>query len=281
MAYGDICIECGNPITSHSATTTLRHRVCMTKTKIPRHCQNCGCTLESHSDKTKFCSSCWKQNSAKAIDIFKTWSSDMSYLLGLLFADGCLFQRTVRIDSKDLEHLEKIAAFLECKPPAEMVSHNKKRKRTYRWSRLQVNSAELARQLPEYGLHPHNSLTMKFPEVPSRYLPSFVLGYFDGDGGVFQDKRNGNISAKFTSGSLDFLRALGRHLANALHVRYQDPRLGSKSFVLSYFQKDSIKLFSFMYSSPTKLFLQIKKTRFEDYLGIENGLYFAQLPFRF
>jgi len=75
---------------------------------------------------------------------------------------------------------------------------------------LRIGSYYIYDSLVELGLTPKKSKNMKFPDIPEKYLGSFVRGYFDGDVCVSLEKAKGSGDFKrlriiFTSGSKLFL----------------------------------------------------------------------------
>ncbi|MCL5010656.1 MAG: LAGLIDADG family homing endonuclease, partial [Patescibacteria group bacterium] len=65
---------------------------------------------------------------------------------------------------------------------------------------------------------------MLFPEIPEKFLPDFIRGYFDGDGSVFYTtylhskihRMRTELRSNFTSGSPEFLERLKSILAEQL-----------------------------------------------------------------
>lgn len=49
---------------------------------------------------------------------------------------------------------------------------------------LNINSKEIKTDLELIGVLANKSLTIRFPNVPKKYLPSFIRGVIDGDGWV-------------------------------------------------------------------------------------------------
>ena len=116
-------------------------------------------------------------------------TEEKAYWLGFIFADGTIsssplredaktqYQFELSLSSKDLNHLEKFAKFIEYKQPLYCDEIR---------CRLSVYSKHLWQVLNVNGCTPQKSLTLKFPKVElfkSRDLiRHFIRGYFDGDG---------------------------------------------------------------------------------------------------
>lgn len=109
---------------------------------------------------------------------------------------------------------------------------------------------------------------MKFPNIPSKYLPDFIRGYFDGDGSVFfvnyirtKDKRIAReLRTNFTSGSRDFLEELMKILNIKINLPIK--KLGvfnnGGSLKLGYGMKDSDTLLNYMYYAKFPIGLKRK-----------------------
>lgn len=113
---------------------------------------------------------------------FKTWSSDMAYVLGFFCADGHLLINKNAIiftqHAKDKNILEKIANHLEFNG----VLYKKNQQEAYD---LYISSKEIAQDMKNFGLTNHKSQELKWIEqMPEQYISHFVRGYFDGDGHV-------------------------------------------------------------------------------------------------
>jgi hypothetical protein len=104
------------------------------------------------------------------------------YLLGAFMTDGCVKVYPNRIlpsiTSKDKDWLEAIRDLICKQLPVSKI------KGSNCWI-LQIYSTELGRWLISKGCGPKKSITLKFPSVPERYMPDFLRGCVDGDGGVY------------------------------------------------------------------------------------------------
>ncbi|MDP3965465.1 MAG: LAGLIDADG family homing endonuclease, partial [bacterium] len=145
---------------------------------------------------------------------FDTWSEEMAYVLGFLYADGSLEDASyirgkyVRVTNTDQDRIVTIRRLLESEHT--IVQHDKggNYKRRYL---LRIGNSKMYNRLVRLGLTPHKSFTMEFPKVPLKNLGSFVRGYFDGDGcvhiGRYKNKPS-RLMTIFTSGSKKFLDKL-------------------------------------------------------------------------
>jgi len=102
------------------------------------------------------------------------------YLLGAIMSDGniCDIKRSkaIGIGSKDLDWLTLIR---------NEISPNKpiyKKTETHHF--LKISDIESHNWFKSWGCTPNKSLSLKMPEIPTKYLPDFIRGYFDGDGSI-------------------------------------------------------------------------------------------------
>lgn len=124
-------------------------------------------------------------------DFFKTWSPEMAWVLGFIFADGCIMigprnggMLSIGVGEKDLEILEKINACLESNYIIRRKATNKV---TYCY-RLDISKREIVDDLINLGVTPRKSKTITWPRIPDEYVWDFIRGYYDGDGSIFYGK---------------------------------------------------------------------------------------------
>ena len=207
---------------------------------------------------------------------FDTWTSEMAYVLGFLFADGSLENapyvrgKYVRVTSTDEDRVQVIKKLLNSSHTIVKTEKGGNRKPRYL---LRIGSRSLYERLVILGVTPRKSFTMTFPHVPPECLSGFVRGYFDGDGCVnishnYQGKSR--LFTIFTSGSRAFLESLHCRLqatanvtGSTLHSHASTPG----TFQLRYFARDSIRLFELMYpvGIPHDLLMQRKYAIFMRY----------------
>jgi hypothetical protein len=142
---------------------------------------------------------------------------------------------------------------------------------------LKIGSSILYDDLSKIGLCPNKSLTMKFPNIPKKFMKHFVRGYFDGDGCVRVCMKKGKqqvliiskLCTVFTSGSKDFLEELARNLRKNAETNLLKVYNGHRSFMLSYTTADSVKLFKFMYGKMVKpVYLERKALIYGNYFKL-------------
>ncbi|HOU36760.1 MAG TPA: LAGLIDADG family homing endonuclease [Candidatus Omnitrophota bacterium] len=194
---------------------------------------------------------------------FDDWSSDMAYVLGLLFTDGCLSKTgAVALSINDKDLLEAVRNAMRSTHKIEQSNHQKS---LYIFHFARESMVE---RLKALGLVSHKSMVIKFPEVPFEYLSDFLRGVFDGDGSVFFDKRNPRVQlvSTFVSGSQCFMADLENNLNKLGLPRrkiYKHKTKNGYSYTIAYGHKDSISLFGILYGNiGNGIFLKRKYKRF-------------------
>lgn len=133
-------------------------------------------------------------------------TENQAYWLGFLYADGCItrFYRNeklksmsleITLQSNDISHLEKFKKDLECDVPIRHKIVSGK----YHADKLVINSTSMCRDLINLGCTPCKSLTLSFPDtsiLPLKFIPDFIRGYFDGDGGVSYTEGNAYFKSR-------------------------------------------------------------------------------------
>lgn len=220
-------------------------------------------------------------------NFFKTWSTEMAYVLGYIYADGTIedtrkSSRTcyTAITSVDYDLLDKVRKTLSSnhelyikKAHTQTFPDGKKYicKKAYI---LRVGSKSMFDDLIKLGLTPRKSLTLSFPDVPIESLSYFVRGYFDGDGcimvSVDKGKKMPSVKTIFTCGSLTFLEQLNSLLNKVANCRHKNIIHSDHAYQLSYRKYDSLKILDFIYSNLNKApFLARKYNIYKTY---KNGL---------
>lgn len=188
-------------------------------------------------------------------DYFKKWSSNMAYILGFWFADGCIYGGRlfdITVHKKDKYILKKIAD--------EFGYEGKVTDYTNRQAcRINFSCKVMYDDLVSLGGTERKSNTISFPNVPKEYLPDFIRGYFDGDGCIMRLKNN-RVNSAFTSGSRKFLESL-------LEILKKEAGVIGGSFddsccSLKFGKKDTFKIGEYMYANNSDFYLKRKKEKF-------------------
>lgn len=153
----------------------------------------------------------------------------MAYVLGIVCTDGNIrpsilknptTKDTIRtsrltISQKEPELLKKILKLMNSE--TKLLFRSRKRYPNTVSGEIyyfHLNSDYIYDDLVRLGLSPNKSLTLKFPNVPDKFVNHFIRGCWDGDGSVYFDKTSNSIFASFVSGSKDFISGILHHLTN-------------------------------------------------------------------
>ena len=233
------------------------------------------------------------QTATKKINqnIFKTWGGEMAYLLGYIFADGCIMVSknrkgnpyAINITSVDKKHLYKIRKALG--------SNHKIGKKTNGKGgiafQLQMRNFTLCEDLINLGIKPRKTYDANATvNVPDEYFSDFVRGFFDGDGTVYIYKVNGapQIKSGFLSTSFPFLDKFNKRLCKNLKIAEKNIHTTSnkenKSKLAQYnihlYIDDCEKLAEFMYQNNPALYLVRKYNIFKKWKSTKRRGYIKE-----
>lgn len=119
-----------------------------------------------------------------------------AYILGLLYADGCNMtdkhEVTISLQERDKHILEQIKNELGYDGPLRFIDYNNKNPNHQNQYKLDITNKHLSESLNVLGVWKNKSLILEWPEwLDEKLYAHFVRGYFDGDGSLYFDKRNG------------------------------------------------------------------------------------------
>lgn len=205
------------------------------------------------------------------IDLFKNESPDKYYVIGLICADGNLY------NGKNRRH--KVSISLHSDDRDLLVQINKKLcdtnivydRKTTKMSELVVYSPDIYNILTSFGIAENKSLNLKFPTIPKKYLKDFIRGYFDGDGSLSVSK-NGNyekLTIQFL-GTDEFLTSLAKVMDDKFGFgikNVNDTKTNIKC--LRYFTKQAREILSWLYDT-NNLKLDRKYIKFKNYMDKFN-----------
>jgi intein-encoded DNA endonuclease-like protein len=222
-------------------------------------------------------------------NFFKNWNPEMSYVLGFIVADGCVYKRKDRknsyvlnITSKDREHLLKIKKVLNFDHSISTKYNSQKMP----YSQMQICDREVCSDLMGLGILPRKTSNLNPIKVPDKYFLDFVRGFFDGDGTVYIYKVNKvpQIKAGFVSTSLSFFIEFNKRLCKNLDIptkpihKTTDKRGKEKmaQFSTHFYIDDCEKLAEFIYRDNSILYLSRKRRVFEKWKLIERRHYLKE-----
>lgn len=214
-------------------------------------------------------------------EFFETWSNDMAYALGYIWADGCLhkdgYRLCLRCHSADEEILLAIrrtmgSTHAVLKIPAKRRNNRNNGPNTS----CSVASKKLVDSLKRHGLQAQKSFRdLPFPNnIPDVFLPHFVRGYFDGDGCINIRERNKHrqytVSLVATK---KFARGMQRAICLAIRLNKLPLKRkpGQKQFVIAWYKTQDIKDFcKWIYPEGEYISLNRKRKKLEAVLGDKN-----------
>ncbi len=211
-------------------------------------------------------------------NFFKTWSSEMAYVLGFFTADGSMYRTCrgthfIEFQITDGGLLYEIRDALGSNHQITIIKNGKPCKIIYR---LQIGSKAIFNDLLSLGFTPNKSKTVKLPAIPNDYFPDFLRGYFDGDGSVVfgyfkkADRKylTRTFSVRFTSGSFSILESIQKCL-RCISLTGSLFFSGS-AWRLNYGASNSETISTLMYKNVRKdslLYLERKYKIFQDALA--------------
>ena len=190
-------------------------------------------------------------------------TEEKAYWLGFLYADGCITDRSIRVELTltDLKHLEKFR---------DTVKYYKA-KFYYRSDGIQsvlyaINSKVMIRDLERLGCTSRKSLTIRFPSesfVPCTLIHHFMRGYFDGNGCINVAVRT-RSSVSITS-NIEFLDGYQTVLNEGIHktttVKIQETHSKGIGVLMLGGNQQVLKVYDFLYEDAT-IFLDRKREKF-------------------
>jgi len=223
-------------------------------------------------------------------NFFNAWNSKMSYVLGVITADGGINIKRMRKDgskqyllditSKDISLLRKIRKAMQARQKigVKYGGCNKKEK----CFRIQIGHQEICKSLLNLGIQPKKTYNLDPIKVPEKYFPEFVRGFFDGDGTVYIYKVNGTpqIKAGFGNINFSFIKDFSQHLCHSLGIPLktinQENSKKEIRYVIDFYIDDCEKLAEFMYRNNPSLYLPRKRRVFEKWKSIKRRHYVKQ-----
>ncbi len=199
---------------------------------------------------------------------FDNWSPTMSYVLGLICADGNIYKNVLTIVQKDFDYLSNLK---------NIIGWNNIKVRTFKSgvSYIAIRNEYMTDQLHNLNIPEKKSLILDKIPVPEKFMVNFILGYFDGDGCFCNTKsRNKPSTDASMLGTYNFLNWISSEIHKLTYiprmtVRRQNKK--SKIFKLKYSSKDHIyKLFTWLYDN-NDFYLERKYQKFQDFLRIRCG----------
>ena len=223
---------------------------------------------------------------------FTSWTPNMSYVLGLTVADGCIGIKRIRkrdgakqyyfnITSKDKNLLEKVKKAMRGEQKVYRKSSDYTNEKKYYF--IQIGHQKICNDLIRLGVWPNKTYSLEPIEVPNEYFPDFVRGFFDGDGSVYIYKVNKETQIKvgFVRPNLSFIQGFNQNLCKKLNIPLKSihrdlPRKKNQTlakYSIIFYIEDCEKLAEFMYGNNPALYLDRKRIIFKKWKSIKRRNY--------
>lgn len=203
---------------------------------------------------------------------FDKLTHNSAWLLGFLTADATLhsntYQISINLSIKDIKILEFIKQELTIKNPIyDKKMTLKVNNKEYNLKLLKFGSKYLYNKLSEYHIIPCKTGKEQFPNIEKCLIPSYIRGYFDGDGsfGIYQYKnKSAQYNCQITCASYTFLESLH----NIIKIGKIRKRSNNNCYDwVTNSKKDIIQFGDFIYSD-NGFYLKRKKDIFNKIKGI-------------
>lgn len=202
------------------------------------------------------------------------WSEDMSYILGYIFADGCIAKNLYYLGflchSKDEQILlaihktMKVTNKIHRHPGYEFTRNGKLSKPGPRTSFNVTSKVLVASLMSRFGLRPRKTyLNIPMPEVPIKYFGHFLRGYFDGDGCISKSRTYKGDTMSMIGGGL-FISQIQKQICDITDVLANKVRQeGEWTSTIGWSdQRDLRKLYECMYPEGEYIHLTRKREIF-------------------
>ena len=207
-----MALECG---CNKSTISNHRKKLGISATELDKNLrQKAGYICQQYGKKTKtaiakelncsisFITKIWRENGLVSKQGL-TYTYDESYFqnidtaqkaywLGFIAADGCIYRReghrgmlSISLREDDAQILEHLREDLNTVKP---ISIQKNKRNNHSMATLQINSDIICNRLLEIGMGVRKPFDLSIEEIcsniPKKFINSFILGYFDGDGSI-------------------------------------------------------------------------------------------------
>ena len=163
---------------------------------------------------------------------------------------------SLRFSIKDKDFLEKIKILLGANSKTTIVEHILSNNKKYETVGFSVTSRDWKKDLKnKYRIN-------KIPNIPKKYLPHYIRGYFDGDGSIYLDKQANSYQSNFVFSSI----GLAEDFANKIRkITFSKLKICKKKNTNCWYfriaKKGTMKLGHFLYKDAT-IYLKRKKEKF-------------------
>lgn len=201
-------------------------------------------------------------------------SKEKVYWLGFLSADGYIDQDkgiiNIALQTSDKDHIQR---FLNTIGSNKLIKEchsyfNNKDHITYG---VFINSKKMTQDLLKYGLYRNKSLTLLPPsseQIPRCWIKYWVLGYYDGDGGlsIWKDKFNFRYKMTFL-GTKEVINYIQDFLQTNKNIRLAHNC--KETYEICYTEGPTKQILDYFYSEKDILDFCLKR-KYDKYIRICN-----------
>lgn len=191
-------------------------------------------------------------------------SHEKAYWLGFLAADGSVSSRdneiSLGLSQKDLDHVNKFRDAIQANNKIYTYDAIVKDK-IYPSCKFSFHSPQMKRDLSFHNIKPNKSKTLKLSKnVPSKFINSYLLGIFDGDGSFFLDQEGQHHFSLI--GSKSSIKSFQNYLIKNCKIsktKLQQEKRSKMMWYLNYGGNNNIrKIANFLYKN-SPIFLERKR----------------------
>ena len=181
-----------------------------------------------------------------------------AYWLGFIYADGCLYSNSLRIELqlKDIDLLKQFKQDIKAFDSEITINYDRQS------CQIILNSKTNLENLFKNGCYVNKTFKIKFPtkeQVPDNLIHHFMRGYFDGDGCIYSRKNKNGVNTFSVVGNFDFISGYKKKLFSLIN-KNNDVKLQKhfKMYILYLGgNKQLKKIYNFLYEDA-KTFLSRK-----------------------
>ena len=147
-------------------------------------------------------------------------TQEKAYILGLLYADGCIVPSkhfvTISLQESDVDVLKKINDELKSSRPLGYRDYSQKSKKYSNQYVLCINSIPICENLVSMGLVENKDFRLEFPTndiINDEFMASFLLGMSDGDGSIITKECRFSLT-----GNEEFIIGMKEYIERKLNI---------------------------------------------------------------
>jgi hypothetical protein len=180
---------------------------------------------------------------------------EKAYFIGFIAADGYIHKNNRKLvfnlNIKDKEILEKFCKLTNCTNKiSEIKTFDKRTKKYYYSTVLQICSTKFVKSLKQYGLDNNKTQQYFIKNIPQEFIKDCIRGLIDGDGHIGKT----HVSLITTLENISFIT---KFLKNIKINDYKEEIKKENNVYKMYLYKDRFKLLDLLYSN-SKLHLTRK-----------------------